>query len=276
MALIDVSTLARQLAGDDPPTVIDVRWQLGGPPGRDEYFVGHIPGASFLDLDRELCGPPGAAGRHPLPDPADLQSALRAAGVRTGYPVVAYDGADGYAAARLWWTLRWAGHEPVQVLVGGYPAWTEAGFATEPGAYRPPAGDVVVRPGGMRVLDADGAAELAANGVLLDARVAPRFRGEVEPVDSVAGHIPSAVNLPAARLLDGAGRLRSAADLRATFEEAGVRPGPVGAYCGSGVTAAQTVLALHLAGYADPALYVGSWSNWCHDRQRPIAVGESG
>ena len=275
MALIDVPTLALQLAGADPPTVIDVRWRLGGPPGREGYIAGHIPGASFLDLDAELCGPPGASGRHPLPDPAVLEKALRTAGVRTGHPVVVYDGGDGQAAARLWWTLRWAGHNEVAVLDGGFAAWVEAGRPVEPGTATPRPGDIEVKPGGMPVLDAVGAGAMAVDGVLVDARVAPRYRGEMEPVDPVAGHIPGAVNLPAARLADEAGRLRTTHELRGIFADAGVPPGPVGAYCGSGVTAAQTVLALHLAGYDNPALYVGSWSEWCHDRIRPIALGET-
>ena len=285
MALIDVPTLARRLANADPPTVIDVRWRLGGPPGRDGYVAGHIPGASFLDLDRELCGPPGDGGRHPLPDPAALEKALRTAGVRAGHQVVAYDAGDGQAAARLWWTLRWAGHDEVAVLDGGFAAWVEAGRPIEPGIATAPRGDIEVRPGGMPVLDADSAAALAADGVLLDARAYQRYRGEVEPVDPVAGHIPGAVNLPAASLVDGAGLLRAPANLRAIFADAGVSDiavgdagagtGTVGAYCGSGVTAAQTVLALHLAGYDRPALYVGSWSNWCHDRMRPIALGDT-
>jgi thiosulfate/3-mercaptopyruvate sulfurtransferase len=189
--------------------------------------------------------------------------------------VVAYDGGDGQAAARLWWTLRWAGHDEVRVLDGGYAAWVAADRPVEPGSAFPPRGDVVVSPGGLPVLDASGAAAVASAGTLLDARIAPRYRAEMEPIDPVAGHIPGAVNLPAAQLLDATGRLLSPEKLRATFEEAGVRPGPVGAYCGSGVTAAQTILALHLAGFDNPALYVGSWSEWCHDRQRPIALGET-
>lgn len=278
VALIDVSTLDRLLASGDPPTVIDVRWRLGGPPGREEYVGGHIPGAAFLDLDNDLCGTPGSAGRHPLPEPYDLEDALRAAGVRTGALVVAYDAGEGQAAARLWWTLRWAGHEEVRVLDGGYAAWIAAGRPTESGEPPVGRGDIVVRPGSRPVLDGDAAEALAHIGVLLDARVAPRYRGETEPIDPVAGHIPGAVNLPAARLTGPDGRLRVADELREFFAEVGIRPGEatkVGAYCGSGVTAAQTVLALSVAGFDAAALYVGSWSNWVDDPLRPVATGDN-
>jgi len=277
VALIDVPTLARRLADADPPTVIDVRWRLGGPPGRADYLGGHIPGAAFLDLDTQLCGPPGAGGRHPLPDTEALQAALRGAGVRTDHPVVAYDHRDGQAAARLWWTLRWAGHAGVTVLDGGFAAWVGDDRPIEPGEAVPRPGDILVHPGQLPVVDAEGAAELARTAVLLDARVAPRYLGESEPVDPVAGHIPGAVNLPAARLTGADGRLRSPAELRAAFAEAGVltgeRAGAVGAYCGSGVTAANTVLALHEAGIDDALLYVGSWSHWVADPSRPVATG---
>ena len=288
VSLTDVPTLARALAGPLPqrPTVIDVRWKLGGPPGRDEYLAGHIPGATFLDLDAEVAGPPGRGGRHPLPEPGALQTALRRAGVRAGHPVVVYDAGDGLGSARLWWTLRWAGHPDVSVLDGGLAAWVGAGQPLEPGEVVATPGDFVVSPGGMPVLDADGAAELARTGVLLDARTPVRYRGEQEPIDPVAGHIPGAVNLPAATLLDASGRLRPAAEVAAAFEAAAarapavqaadpeaVRSLPVGAYCGSGVTAAQTVLALHLAGI-EASLYVGSWSEWCADASRPVARGE--
>ncbi len=273
MALIDVSTLARRLAESDPPTVIDVRWRLGGPPGRQGYVDGHIPGATFVDLDAQLCGPPGGAGRHPLPEPEALQAVLRDAGVRTGHRVVAYDAGDGQAAARLWWTLRWAGHDDASVLDGGFAAWTADGRPIEPGQARTRPGDIVVRPGQMPVVDADGAAELARSGVLLDARISPRYLGETEPVDPIAGHIPGAVNLPAARLVSPDGRLLTPRELGEVFAAAGVTAGPVGAYCGSGVTAASTVLALREAGFTDAALYVGSWSNWVADSDRPVATG---
>jgi thiosulfate/3-mercaptopyruvate sulfurtransferase len=267
VVLLDVAELAGVLAADNPPTLIDVRWRLGGPPGRLDHLAGHIPGASFVDLDTELCGPPGLAGRHPLPDPPDLQAVLRRAGVRAGHPVIVYDGGEMQAAARAWWSLRWVGHDDVRVLDGGFAAWVATGRPTEAGEVTPAPGDIVVHPGRLPVLDADGAADLALTGRLLDARVGPRFRGEMEPVDPVAGHIPGAVNLPAADLVQPDGRLRPPDQLRKIFQEAGVR-GPVGAYCGSGVTAANTILALHRAGFPEAALYVGSWSNWvAQDRE---------
>ena len=272
-ALIDAVDLADRLVGPSAPTVLDVRWRLGGPPGRESYLIGHIPGAAFLDLDAQLSGAPGAGGRHPLPDPARLQEELRAAGVRDGYPVVVYDHGDGMPAARLWWTLRWAGLTDVRVLDGGFAAWTAASRPIEPGEVTPAPGDVTVRPGRLPVLDAAGAAATAERGALIDARTGPRFRGESEPVDPVAGHIPGARNVPAADLVGADGRLLPAAALRERFTAAGVPDaGPVGAYCGSGVTAAQTVLALTVAGYPDPALYVGSWSEWITDPDRPVAT----
>lgn len=272
--LVEADQLAAELHGDAPPTLLDVRWRLTGPPGRDDYADGHLPGAVFVDLDTDLCGPPGAAGRHPLPDPAALQDALRAAGVRAGHPVVVYDGGDGMSAARAWWTLRWAGHRQVRLLHGGHPAWVAAGLPTSTEVPTPRPGDVEVRPGALPVLVAAEAARMAAadEGTLVDVRAAPRYRGETEPVDPVAGHVPGAVNLPAPEYVTE-GRFPTADVLRERFAAAGVgATGPVGVYCGSGVTAAQAVLALHLAGRPDTALYVGSWSNWVADPSRPVAV----
>jgi thiosulfate/3-mercaptopyruvate sulfurtransferase len=254
-------------------TVLDVRWRLGGPPGRIDYDAGHVPGAAFLDLDDDLCGPPGAAGRHPLPDPARLQVALRGAGVRAGRTVVVYDYGDGLAAARAWWTLRWAGLRDVRVLDGGYPAWLAVDGIVEVGGDEAGGGDVTVSPGGMPVLDADQAGRTA---VLLDARQGPRFRGEAEPIDAIAGHIPGARSVPYADLVEPDGRLRTADALRDRFAAAGAKEGTaVGAYCGSGVTAAHTVLALAEAGIDGAGLYVGSWSNWITDPDRPIATGDA-
>jgi len=270
--LISVPALAEALASAQPPTVLDVRFRLGGPPTRPDYEAAHIPGATFVDLDKDLCGPPGEGGRHPLPDVAAFQEAMRAAGVWQGRPVVAYDGGESQAAARLWWTLRWAGHSSVRVLDGGFAAWRAGKRPVEPGTVTPSAGDFTVRPGQLPVLDAADAAKVAANGVLLDVRVAPRYRGETEPIDRVAGHIPGAVNLPAAELVGPDGHLLPVPALRERFAAAGVTADrPVGAYCGSGITAANTVLALTVAGVAEPALYVGSWSHWITEPDRPVA-----
>ena len=270
--LISVPALAEALASAQPPTVLDVRFRLGGPPTRPDYEASHIPGAMFVDLDKDLCGPPGGGGRHPLPDPAAFQQTMRAAGVCRDRPVVVYDAGESQAAARLWWTLRWAGHPAVRVLDGGFAAWRAGKRPVEPGTVTPPPGDFTVRPGQLPVLDAADAAKVAATGVLLDVRVAARYRGETEPIDPVAGHIPGAVNLPATELVGPDGHLLPVPMLKERFAAAGVTADrPVGAYCGSGVTAANTVLALTAAGVTDPALYVGSWSHWITDPDRPVA-----
>jgi thiosulfate/3-mercaptopyruvate sulfurtransferase len=278
--LIAVGTLAAELAGGAPPVLLDVRWRLGGPPGIDSYRAGHLPGAVFADLDADLAGPPGAGGRHPLPAAAAFEAAMRRAGVRAGRPVVAYDDGDSTVAARAWWTLRYFGHERVQVLDGGFRAWAAAGQPVTTDEPRVAAGDFTAAPGHLPVLDAAGAAALARSGVLLDARAAERYRGEAEPVDPVAGHIPGAVSAPTLCNVAGDGRFLPPGDLRRRFAALGVtadqEPGDgsvaVGAYCGSGVTAAHEVLALALAG-VPAALYVGSWSGWIADHARPVAVG---
>ncbi|MFL6127870.1 MAG: sulfurtransferase [Mycobacteriales bacterium] len=274
--LIGVEELAAALGPGGrsvPPVVLDVRWRLLGPPPAQLYAAGHLPGAVPVDLDTDLAGPPGRCGRHPLPDPGRLQAALRRCGVRQGGAVVGYDDGDGSSAARAWWLLRWAGHADVRVLDGGFAAWTAAGLPVTTEVPQPAPGDVVVRPGRMPVLDAAGAADVAARGVLLDARAPERFRGEVEPVDPVAGHIPGARSAPLSGNLGPDGRFRPAAELRRRFAELGVAAGtPVAAYCGSGVTAAQQVLALELAG-VPAALYAGSWSEWITDPDRPVAAG---
>jgi thiosulfate/3-mercaptopyruvate sulfurtransferase len=263
------------LVDDIPPgaTVLDVRWELGGPPGWPLYLEGHIPGAAFVDLDSALAGPPGAGGRHPLPDPDVFASAMRAAGVSGDRPVVAYDAGNSIAAARAWWLLRYFGHSDVRVLDGGFSGWLAAGFAIERAVPSPEPGDFVPRPGGMPLLDAESAASVARAGLLIDARAPERFRGEREPIDSVAGHIPGAVNVPAPELVGAGGRFRDPDELRERFAQSGVAEGAsVGAYCGSGVAAAYEVLALSLAGIPS-ALYVGSWSDWITDPSRPVATG---
>ncbi|GLV50817.1 sulfurtransferase [Thermobispora bispora] len=265
----------QELAALDDVTILDVRWRLGGPPGIEAYRQAHIPGAVFCDLDADLAGPPGPAGRHPLPEPAAFQAAMRRLGVSGSRPVVVYDEADSTAAARAWWTLRYFGHPDVRVLDGGLRAWTDAGLPVTAEERRAESGDFTAVPGGMPLLDADGAAEIAARGVLLDARAAERYRGEVEPIDPVAGHIPGAVSAPTTENVDATGRFRGPESLRERFAGLGVGEGAeVGVYCGSGVTAAHQVLALELAGVR-AALYVGSWSNWVADPSRPVAKGPS-
>lgn len=288
-----------------PPVILDVRWSLGGPPGIEDYHAGHIPGAVFADLDRDLAAPPGKGGRHPLPSAGDFQAAMRRLGVSGARPVVVYDAADSTAAARAWWLLRYFGHQDVRVLDGGYRAWTAAGLssetaparvdgppdlpaapqwasaATEPAragrADSPPQparpGDFTASPGHLPLLDADAAASVARTGLLLDARAAERYRGETEPVDPVGGHIPGAVSAPTAQNVAADGTFRSPAQLASRFAALGAAPAsPVGAYCGSGVTAAHEVLALTLAGIP-AALYAGSWSDWITDPSRPVATG---
>ena len=275
--LITAGELAGLLAAGSPLTLLDVRWRLGGPPGRELYAAGHIPGAAFVDLDLDLAAPPGAGGRHPMPATADFEQAMRLAGVRDGRPVVVYDDADSTAAARAWWLLRYFGHPSVRVLDGGFLAWTAAGQPVEPlgQAQRAAPGDFTARPGHLDLLDADAAASTARAGLLLDARAGERYRGEAEHVDPVAGHIPGAVSAPTAENVNPDGTFRSRAELAARFTALGATGDrPVAAYCGSGVTAAHEVLALTLAG-VPAALYVGSWSNWITDPARPVATGPS-
>jgi len=270
--LVSAARLAAELAGPEPPTLLDCRWTLAGGADRAGYDRGHLPGAVFVDLDRDLSGPPGAGGRHPLPDPEAFQAAMRRAGVRAGRPVVAYDQGEPGGAARAWWLLGWFGHPDARVLDGGLPAWVAAGLPLTTDVPDPDPGDLVARPGGRPLLDAAGAARLATAGVLLDARAPARYRGLEEPVDPVAGHVPGARNLPMAELLTGAG-LAPPGTLRRRLEAEGVREGvPVGAYCGSGVVASHLVLALEAAGFP-AALYAGSWSDWVGDPSRPVATG---
>ena len=272
--LIQVPALAAQLDAGAELVLLDVRWRLGGPPGIDSYRAGHLPGAVYVDLDADLAGPPGGCGRHPLPPAASFEAAMQRAGLRPGGLVVAYDDGDATIAARLWWTLRYFGHEPVRVLDGGYRAWSATGLPVDTAEARPARGDFTAKPGEMPLLDHAAAARLARSGILLDARAAERYRGEAEPVDRAAGHIPGAVSAPTSANVTAEGKFRSRADLRERFAALGVpaQGAAVGVYCGSGVTAAHEVLALQLAGLP-AALYVASWSGWVADPSRPIATG---
>ncbi len=266
--LISIDELATELA---KVTVLDVRYKLGGPAGEAEFLAGHIPGAAYVDLDRALASPPGAGGRHPLPDASTFQAAMRSAGISSERAVVVYDDWSGRAAARAWWLLRYYGHRNVRVLDGGWSAWKRAGgeVATE---SRPPIpGTFTAVPKGMPTVEAD---EVQKVGVLVDARAPERFRGDAEPVDPVAGHIPGAVNVPTTANLDGDGKFRTGAELASEYAKVGAVLGAdVAVYCGSGITAAHDVLALEIAGVR-AKLYPGSWSGWITDPSRPIARGE--
>jgi thiosulfate/3-mercaptopyruvate sulfurtransferase len=276
--LVTAGELAAELDGPRPPGLLDVRWALGAPDGRAAYRAGHLPGAVYVDLESELAAPPTPlAGRHPLPGPADLQTAARRWGLQDGVPVVAYDDVGGTSAARAWWLLRWVGLD-VRLLDGGLAAWRRAGLPLEHGDASPEPGDVVlpvVATGraAMPTADIDDAAAWPATGVLLDARAAERYRGDVEPVDPRAGHIPGATSAPTTDTLRSDGTFRPGAELRERFAALGADGArPVAVYCGSGVTAAHSVAALASLGVT-AALYPGSWSQWSGDPARPAATG---
>jgi thiosulfate/3-mercaptopyruvate sulfurtransferase len=273
--LISPTELASLLASERPPIVADVRWSLGGPPGKPDFVASHIPGAVWIDLEAQLASPPGVGGRHPLPRIDVFQQAMRDIGVCADSLVVVYDAATSQAAARLWWLLSDAGHHQVRVLNGGLAAWIVAGLPTvsDPGAPSTQ-GDFVARPGQRAQLNA---AEIASklgmsNGLtLIDVRAPERYSGDKEPIDPIAGHIPGAINVPATANLDVNGRFLPPDEIAARYATAGGVEGAV-LYCGSGVTAAQSLLALESAGVT-AAIYPGSWSDWITDPTRPIATG---
>jgi thiosulfate/3-mercaptopyruvate sulfurtransferase len=268
--LISAAALAEVLG---TVTVLDVRYRMGGPGGPEEYAAGHVPGAAYVDLDADLADPPGVRGRHPLPQRDTFEAAMRRAGVSPDRPVVVYDDWQGRAAARCWWLLRFHGHPDVRVLDGGWAAWTAAGGAVDKGTPAVEPGSFVADPGHQPVLERDDVLAFVETGTLVDARDPERFRGEVEPVDPVAGHIPGAVNVPTGTNLRRDGTFRGPDELRALYAAAGADAArPVAAYCGSGVTAAHDLLALAVAG-VDGALYPGSWSEWVAEPGRPLALG---
>ncbi|QAY64479.1 sulfurtransferase [Xylanimonas allomyrinae] len=284
--LVTADDLAADLGlrGDDPvpgpPVVLDVRWALAAAgqtfDGLAHYRAGHLPGAVFADLETELAAAPSAAeGRHPLPSTSQLQTAARRWGVRNDSRVVAYDATGGMAAARAWWLLRYFGMRDVRLLDGGLPAWERAGYPLEVDDVEATPGDVVLTPGHLRTLTASDAAALAAgDGVLLDARAGERYRGETEPIDPRAGHIPGARSAPTSDNLAQDGTFLQAEVLRERFAALGACAGGprVGVYCGSGVTAAHEAAALATVGVT-AALYPGSWSQWSADASRPAATG---
>lgn len=270
--LIGVDHLADLLAGEHPPALLDVRWQLGAPSARPAYDAGHLPGAAWVDFEAALSGSPGAGGRHPMPEATVFQAAMRAAGVSEDRGVVVYDAANSLAASRCWWLLRYFGHERVSVLDGGLDAWVRSGRELSSDPLTPREGNFVATGECRPLLGADDAAELAYRSVLLDARPADRFAGRNESIDPVAGHIPGAQSMPALANVDDRGHFLSADDLAMRFTAAGVRPeAEVGVYCGSGVQASHLALALEHSGiHSLPGVYIGSWSHWITDLERPV------
>ena len=282
--LIEAHVLERLLGeAGSGIVVLDCRFDLKNPSaGRSAYLAGHIPGARYADLNKDLSAPVSAdSGRHPLPTPEAFAATLGRLGIGNDAQVVAYDDAGGSFAARAWWMLRWVGHEAVAVLDGGLRAWQDAGGALESGEPSPPARDSR-RPFSPRPDTAAlvGAAQVAAQSndtghLLVDARAPERFSGAVEPIDAVAGHIPGAVNHPFTDNLAKDGRFLPASELRRRWEErlGGKPPRNVTAMCGSGVTACHNLLSLEVAGLKGARLYPGSWSEWIKDPGRPVAKG---
>ena len=273
--LIDVAGLNARLAAGQRTVVLDVRWTLGDPEGRSHYLKEHLPGAVYVDLPSQLAEPADPSrGRHPLPSLARFQEAARSWGISDGDAVVAYDDAGNTSAARLWWMLRNAGVRTVHLLDGGLAAWRAAGLPMEGGTVEPVTGNVTLADGGMPVTDADGAASWAGAGVLLDARAGERSRGEVEPVDPRAGHIPGAISAPTTANIDDDGRFLPPEVLRKRFAGLGVDAAtPTAVYCGSGVTASHEIAALEIAGFS-ATLFPGSFSEWSNDDSRPVATGD--
>ena len=283
--LITVPDLAARLAAGEADQgklrVFDLRHDLmDHSVGPRAFGEGHIPGARFLNHETELSAPrTGKNGRHPLPAPGHLAGLLAAHGVAPDTLVVAYDASGGQYAAHLWWMLRWIGHGKVAVLDGGWPAWSAAGLATEAGPAQALAPLSDIKPGVSLAGSVDAAAVLANIDrqafVVVDARAPNRYRGEVEPMDPVAGHIPGARNRPNSQNVEADGRFKSPEALRAEFEAvlAGRAPDEIVHQCGSGITASHNLLAMEVAGLAGSRLYPGSWSEWCADPARPVAKG---
>ena len=281
--LISVAQLQTWLASNQPPLVFDCSFELMQPTAGDaQYLESHLPGALRADLDRHLSakGAPDAAsgGRHPLPSRTSFATWLGSVGLTPGQQVVVYDRQGVNYAGRLWWMLKWLGHEAVAVLDGGLPAWTAAGGTVETGPGRTPqASNYPLAPEKAALVAADSVASQLGkpNQTVIDARGAPRFRGEVEPLDPVAGHIPGALNRPFTQNFDANGFFKPAATLRAEFEAllAGRDPASVVHHCGSGVSAVPNIIAMEVAGLGRAALYAGSWSDWSSDPTRPMAQG---
>ena len=277
--LVTTEWLAAEL-GAPSLRIADVRWYLDpARRGRDAYQAGHIPGAVFLDMDVDLSAPGGGrglpAGRHPWPGKDQFERVMSAAGIGPETRVVAYDDQAGAMAARLWYLLRAYGHDAVAVLDGGLPKWTAEGRPVETSSVNPPPAAFVARPREGWVLDKAAMVREAPRSLVLDARAAERYRGDSDPIDPRAGHIPGGRNAPYKDNLSGAAIpvFRAPGELRARYEALGAdRDEPI-VYCGSGVTACHNLLALELAGLRG-RLYAGSWSEWSADPSLPVATGD--
>jgi thiosulfate/3-mercaptopyruvate sulfurtransferase len=274
--LITAAELADLLDAGDPVTILDVRWRLDEPDGHPTYLQGHLPGAVYVSLDDELSDHAIAGrGRHPLPSGRSLEAAARRWGVQAGVPTVVYDDWNRAGSARAWWVLTAAGIADVRILDGGLAAWRVTGGNLAIGPVVPPTGNAAVLHddlynGALPTL----AAQQVDDFDLLDARAPERFRGDVEPIDPVAGHIPGAKNLPSGAVLTSDGTFLGHDAITRLLTERGVDDGRIGAYCGSGVTAAITVAALAAAGH-QAALFPGSWSEWSSNPARPVARGDN-
>ncbi len=272
--IIEVTDLEAML-GDPDVRIIDCRFDLGNPAaGLDAWQAGHIPGAVFADLDKDLSGSLGpTTGRHPLPRPEALERSLARLGVSAEHQVIVYDDASGAFAARAWWLIRWLGHDAVALLNGGYAAWCGAGMPVTAEPRQWPRGNFEARATSDRVLTTQALA--VGEGLpLVDVREAERFEGAFEPIDSVAGHVPGACNLPLSTLRDADGRLLPAEELAGIIRaHLGEKGGSWSVMCGSGVTACLLVVAALVARLPEPRLYAGSFSEWISDSSRPVAVG---
>ncbi len=272
--LVRVDELASEIEAGVPVRLLDVRWRLDRVEGRPDYLAGHLPGAVYVDLERELARPGvPERGRHPLPDPADFAAAVARWGVGVGDRIVAYDDNDGVAAARAWWVLRRHGLD-VRVLDGGFRAWVASGRRLESSDRAAATAAIRLAPATGGVADIDEAALAPSRGVLLDVRAPRHYRGHAPGTDPVAGHIPGAINLPTVAHIGPDGLLRSPDEIRSVLAGVGVGPDTdVVVYCSSGIPSAHTALAFAVAGYDRVRVFVGSWSEWSRDRGRPVATG---
>ena len=278
--LIDSAHLT-VLLGKPGIAIVDCRFDLAASlAGRAAYLKAHIPGAGFADLNQDMSAPTGPhSGRHPLPDRPMFAAALGALGIDNTTQVVAYDQASGAFAARFWWMLRWLGHQSVAVLDGGFDAWRAAGHPVESGPHQAPSRRFLLQAEELRPATSQEvlAATLRRDRLIVDARAPERYSGQVEPLDTVAGHIPGAINAPFTANLGAAGLFLPAADLRRQWLQilGGRAPQELIAMCGSGVTACHNLLALEVAGLPGASLYAGSWSEWIRDPARPVATGSA-